>query len=210
LCRAWPGPRGRVLHNSAFPTWLGTLVEQGFDPSVALPVAGAGPYAADLDLDALDVALDRYADGVSFVLVETATNAHGGAPLSLDNLRAVARRTRARGVPLVLDATRLLDNALLVTAASGRPAQDLWQIAEDMLGLAQAVTFSLSKDFGVDGGGLVATTDERLAERLTERMLERGREPGLSARRVLSAALLHQESTERLVTRRVADVAAFR
>ncbi|MER6453133.1 alpha/beta fold hydrolase [Streptomyces sp900105245] len=210
LCRAWPGPRGRVLHNSAFPTWLGTLVEQGFDPSVALPVAGAGPYAADLDLDALDKALDRYADGVSFVLVETATNAHGGAPLSLDNLRAVARRTRARGVPLVLDATRLLDNALLVTAASGRPAQDLWQVAEDMLGLAQAVTFSLSKDFGVDGGGLVATTDERLAERLTERMLERGREPGLSARRVLSAALLHQESTERLVTRRVADVAAFR
>ncbi|WP_432168924.1 SDR family NAD(P)-dependent oxidoreductase [Streptomyces sp. 1222.5] len=210
LCRAWPGPRGRVLHNSAFPTWLATLVEQGFDPSVALPVAGEGPYAADLDLDALDKALDRYAGDVSFVLVETATNAHGGAPLSLDNLRAVAHRTRARGVPLVLDATRLLDNALLVAADSGRPAQDLWQVAEDMLGLAQAVTFSLSKDFGVDGGGLLATTDERLAERLTERMLERGREPGLSARRMLSAALLDQESTERLVTRRVADVAAFR
>ncbi|WP_158677726.1 phosphopantetheine-binding protein, partial [Streptomyces sp. SPB074] len=42
LCRAWPGPHGRVLHASAFPTWLGALAEHGFDPSLALPVAGRG------------------------------------------------------------------------------------------------------------------------------------------------------------------------
>ncbi|MFG2635901.1 SDR family NAD(P)-dependent oxidoreductase [Streptomyces sp. NPDC048362] len=210
LCRAWPGPRGRVLHNSAFPTWLATLVEQGFDPSVTLPVVGEGPFAADLDLAALEEALDRHAGEISFVLVETATNAHGGAPLSPENLRDVTDRARARGVPLVLDATRLLDNALLAAAASVTSHRDLWQIAAEMLGAAQAVTFSLSKDFGVDGGGLVATVDERLAERLRERMLERGREPGLPARRLLSAALADAASTERLVTERVANVAAFR
>ncbi|MEV0016819.1 SDR family NAD(P)-dependent oxidoreductase [Streptomyces tendae] len=211
VCRAWPGPRGRVLHASAFPTWLGALTEHGFDPSIALPVVGEGPCAADLRLTALEDALDRYAGQVSFVLVETATNAHGGAPLSLENLRGVAERTRASGVPLLVDATRLLDNALLVSGADpGRPARDPWEVVREMLGLAQTVTFSLSKDFGVDGGGLIATADERLAERLTERMLERGREPGLSARRLLSAALLDQESTTRLVTERVANVAAFR
>ncbi|MGW0487970.1 SDR family NAD(P)-dependent oxidoreductase [Streptomyces olivaceus] len=210
LCRAWPGPRGRVLHTSAFPTWLGALAEHGFDPSLALPVVGEGPFPADLRLTALEEALDRYADDVSFVLVETATNAHGGAPLSLENLRGVAERTRARGVPLLLDATRLLDNALLVAAGPDSPARDPWEVAREMLGLARAVTFSLSKDFGVDGGGLIATSDERLAERLTERTLERGREPGLSARRLLCAALLDQESTTRLVTERVANVAAFR
>ncbi|MGW8063186.1 SDR family NAD(P)-dependent oxidoreductase [Streptomyces ziwulingensis] len=211
LCRAWPGPRGRVLHASAFPTWLGALAEHGFDPSLALPVVGEGPFPADLRLTALEEALDRYANDVSFVLVEAATNAHGGAPLSLENLRGVAERTRARGVPLLLDATRLLENALLVAAAGpGGPARDPWEVAREMLGLARAVTFSLSKDFGVDGGGLIATSDERLAERLTERTLERGREPGLSARRLLSAALLDQESTTRLVTERVANVAAFR
>ncbi|WP_333751845.1 alpha/beta fold hydrolase, partial [Streptomyces sp. IBSBF 2394] len=211
VCRAWPGPRGRVLHASAFPTWLGALTEHGFDPSIALPVVGEGPCAADLRLTALEDALDRYAGQVSFVLVETATNAHGGAPLSLENLRGVAERTRVSGVPLLVDATRLLDNALLVSGADpGRPPRDPWEVVREMLGLAQTVTFSLSKDFGVDGGGLIATADERLAERLTERMLERGREPGLSARRLLSAALLDQESTTRLVTERVANVAAFR
>ncbi|WP_333740746.1 alpha/beta fold hydrolase, partial [Streptomyces sp. IBSBF 2806] len=211
LCRAWPGPRGRVLHGSAFPTWLAALVEHGFDPSAALPVAGEGPFAADLDLAALEDALDRHAGDVSFVLVEPAANAHGGAPSSLENLRGVAERTRARDVPLVLDATRLLDNAVLVAGAEpGRPGRDPWEVAAEMLGLAQAVTFSLSKDFGVDGGGLIATGDERLAERLTERTLERGREPGLTARRLLSAALLDQEHTRGLVAERVANVATFR
>ncbi|MEU6445061.1 alpha/beta fold hydrolase [Streptomyces sp. NPDC047046] len=211
LCRAWPGPRRRVLHASAFPTWLGTLAEQGFDPSLALPVTGEGPFAADLELTALKDALERHPEDVSFVLVEGATNAHGGAPLSLENLRGVAKLTRAHGVPLVLDATRLLDNALLISnARRDRPAGDPWEVLEEMLGLAEAVTFSLSKDFGIDGGGLIATSDERLAERLTERMLARGGEPGLPTRRLLSAALLDQDTATRLVAERVANVAAFR
>ncbi|MCM2416763.1 alpha/beta fold hydrolase [Streptomyces sp. RKAG293] len=209
LCRAWPGRRGLVLHNELFPTWLYNLADEGFDPSTVLRAGGGtGPFTADLDTVALEETLERLGGKVSFVAVETAGNARGGAPLSLGNLRAVAARAAVHQVPLVLDATRLLDNAVLITAHEpGQSGRSPWDVAEEILALAGAVTFSLSKDFGVDAGGLVAVRDRELAVSLDEQLLRRGREPGLSARRSLAVALGDQRAVMDLVRTRVDQVA---
>ncbi|MER5558834.1 SDR family NAD(P)-dependent oxidoreductase [Streptomyces sp. NPDC002506] len=212
LCASWPARRGLVLHNDLFPTWLYNLADEGFDPSTVLRAeGGTGPFTADLDTAYLEETLRRLGEKVSFVAVETAGNARGGAPLSLGNLKAVAACAAAHRVPLVLDATRLLDNAVLITAHEpGQSGRDPWDVAEEILALAAAATFSLSKDFGVDAGGLVAVRDRELAVNLDEQLLRRGREPGLSARRSLAVALGDRRAVMDLVRTRVDQVAELR
>ena len=51
---------------------------------------------------------------VAFVRVEACLNMAGGQPFSLENLAGVRELTRAHGVPLILDATRISENALFV------------------------------------------------------------------------------------------------
>ncbi|WP_462203455.1 alpha/beta fold hydrolase, partial [Frankia sp. CcWB3] len=207
LCRAWPGRRGTVLHNSLFPTWLFNLVDLGFTPAPPLPTCpGDGPFAGDVDLAVLGDELRRR-DDVSFVVLEPACNATGGLPMSLANLRGAVELARDNGVPTVLDATRLLDNAVLISAHEpGQRGRDPLDIAVDALRLAQAATLSLSKDFGVDLGGLVVTSDDTLAEQV----VLRGRGPNLSARTMLAAALADPGPMADLVRERVGLVARLR
>ncbi|MFC9384612.1 beta-eliminating lyase-related protein, partial [Streptomyces sp. NPDC057020] len=148
LCRSWPGRRGVVLHNDLFPTWQFALAEAGLR-AVRIPREDDAPTAdapatGDGRLAGLAALLDEHGDAVSFVCLELSTNAAGGLPLSLAALRATARTLRERGVPLVLDATRVVDNALAVAEAQDA---DLWRTVRDLLDTADAVTVSLSKNF---------------------------------------------------------------
>jgi 3-oxoacyl-(acyl-carrier-protein) synthase/aryl carrier-like protein len=142
LCRLWPYRRGTVLHDHAFPTWISAFAEHGFD---AAPITEApGPF----DAAALDVALERTSE-VAFVLLEPHSNAAAGRALTLEDLDAAREACRRAEVPLVLDAARALDDAL----ANG---PDAWETLRRSLAGAAAVTVSLSKTFGVSGGGVLA------------------------------------------------------
>ncbi|MGW9286087.1 beta-eliminating lyase-related protein, partial [Streptomyces diastaticus] len=158
LCRAWPGPRGLVVQNALFPTWAMSQLDHGFTPLTVPPAAADADhlFRADPDTGVLDRTLAENAGRVSFVCLETSTNATGGYPVSLAGLRRVKEITTAHGVPLVLDATRLLENAAFVAAHEEGRRRPLWDVADEILRLADTVTMSLSKDFGVDCGGLVA------------------------------------------------------
>jgi pimeloyl-ACP methyl ester carboxylesterase len=196
LCRSWPGRRGRVLHNGLFPTWFLNLADNGFKP-VEIP---GGP---EVDVEALRSELAG--DGpVSFVCVEVSNNAAGGRPTSLENLRAVKETVAGYGVPLVIDGARLVNNAVAV--AGGR---DVWEVVHEILDLADSATISLSKDFGVPFGGLLATRDEALRERVTERLETWGRDVSLANRRIIAAALEDRETVVEQVRARLDAVAAL-
>ncbi|TMQ20281.1 MAG: alpha/beta fold hydrolase, partial [Deltaproteobacteria bacterium] len=197
LCRSWPGRRGTVLHNGLFPTWLFNLADQRFTP-VALPGLDEGTVLED--------ALARDARGVSFVVVELSCNAAGGRPLSLPELQHVAATTRARGVPLVLDATRLVENAVSIADHARR---DVWDVGRELLALGDAATFSLSKDWGVNFGGLVASRIPELDDRLREEAALRGTDVGLASRRLLQVALGDLDAVLGQVRQRMAAVHAL-
>ncbi|WP_431874894.1 SDR family NAD(P)-dependent oxidoreductase [Micromonospora marina] len=202
LCRCHPGPRGVVLHAAAFPTWLSTLADLGYEP-VAV---GAGRLDPDT-IAAFAVELTRRPAGsVSFVVVEAANNAAGGVPVAAGVLRELRRVTAAHGVPLVLDASRVVDNAVQLAGPGGDP----WPVVRDMLAVADTATLSLSKDFGVTAGGLVATRDPELAARLREHVARRGSEVDRATRMTLRAALADRDGVTELVRRRVAAVAVLR
>ncbi|NUT44685.1 MAG: aminotransferase class I/II-fold pyridoxal phosphate-dependent enzyme, partial [Thermoactinospora sp.] len=198
LCRSWPGPRGAVVHNGLFPTWYPSLVDAGFEP-VQLPGSGG-----DVDTDALRQVLSER-DRVSFVCVEVSNNAGGGYPASLENLRRVKELCTQYGVPLVIDGARIVENALF--AADGdRP---VWDVVSDILGLADCATVSLSKDFGVTSGGLVATRDQAVAAQLRERIATHGRDVDLATRKIIATALEDTDEVAAQVGTRMRAVAAL-
>ncbi|MFE3599909.1 SDR family NAD(P)-dependent oxidoreductase [Streptomyces sp. NPDC059142] len=198
LCRSWPGRRGVVLHNDLFPTWQFALAEAGFT-AVRTPRPDGAAHTGDARLARLAALLDEYGADVSFVCLELSTNAAGGLPLTLGALREAARTLHERGVPLVLDATRMVDNAW----AAGEAARvDLWQTVRDQLDTADAVTVSLSKNFAVGLGGLVATRRSDLAERMAEDEDAYGRQLGRQQQAVLGAALADTPVIGELVHRR--------
>ena len=203
LCRCWPGPRGQVLHNGLFPTWQLALADHNFS-SVRVPVtASRGACPGDLDQQALTAALDAAAaaGGAAFLAIELSCNEGGGYPISLASLTAARDAAARRGVPLVLDATRIMENALFLGG-------DPWSAARSLLQVADAATFSLSKDFGLTFGGLVAARRPELAERLRDHIALRGQPLSRDARAAISVALADRDDVVALVRDRMASTQA--
>ncbi|WP_433498361.1 SDR family NAD(P)-dependent oxidoreductase [Sphaerimonospora sp. CA-214678] len=209
LCRCWPGPRGTVVHNGLFPTWTFALSDTGFTavrvPTSAAAGAAGTVFLGDLDLAALRA---RLAEGAAFVAVELSGNRDGGHPISLANLGAVREAAESYGVPLVIDATRIMENAMAICEHE-RPGTPVWETVTELLDLADVVSMSLSKDFGVCSGGLLATRIPALTDRLGEHVALSGREVGLDTRRLLAAALADGDTVIDLVRERMAAVRAL-
>lgn len=195
FCRAWVGRRGVVLHNGLFPTWLFSLAEQRFTPVPLVGPSGHDPtFVGDISIQALDAALAEHGEEVSFVVVEPGSNSGGGRPTSLANLRELKSRLGAAGVPLVLDASRIVENAVaIVQHEDGPEERDAWAAVREVLELADAATLSLSKDFGVSFGGLAASNLPELTTRLRDAVETRGTDVSVPNLRVLQAALADGE-----------------
>ena len=201
--------KGRILQNLLFPSGLFHQIDNGFDP-VELPCVDAmapesgATFKGDLDWQAVRRAVEAEPGAVALVCVELSCNAAGGLPVSMQGLRELRAFLRQHAIPLVLDATRVLENAqALIEHDPGCAGQDFWHVAREMLSLADAVTCSLAKDFGIDRGGLVATSDSTLFKRLGAVAAERGVGMGTIDRKLVALALRDVKRIEGQVLRRM-------
>jgi acyl transferase domain-containing protein/pimeloyl-ACP methyl ester carboxylesterase/acyl carrier protein/SAM-dependent methyltransferase len=191
-------PRNTVLHNAVFPTWMPPLIEGGFDPADISRPGSPGEW------DDEHVG-ERLADpGTIAVCIELATNSGGGVAVPAGRLRTLRRLASAQGVPVILDATRVIDNVL---AADG--AADPWSAVSELLALGDLVMMSLTKDFGVPAGGLVATNDDSLARTIAAEARARGPELPLIARKQVHAALADTARVAGMVRQRGQAVRAL-
>ena len=93
----------------------------------------------------------------------------GGQPFSLANLTAVHALTREYGVPLILDATRLSENALFIKEREpGFANHSLAEIVRKVTRLSDGAIFSSKKDHFVPIGGILALKDDELAQQARE------------------------------------------
>ncbi|MEO6084809.1 MAG: alpha/beta fold hydrolase, partial [Umezawaea sp.] len=198
LCTNWPGKRGVVPHNGLFPTLTAALVTAGFQP-----VAAGRGSGGDIDLDGLADVLQK--QDVAFICVELSSNAGGGQPVSPANLKAVRRMADDHDLKIVLDATRIVENAVFVAGD-----RDVWEVVRELLSFADTATLSLTKDFAVTSGGLLATDDEELAQAFhaTHRAVG-GRDLPLTGRKIAATALADTRQVEALVRRRMAAAKAL-
>lgn len=209
--RAWP-KKGQVPQNLLFPTTLFHQIDQGFTP-LELPdpavfhLDAPAAFKGGLDLDALAQCLERDAAQVAMVCIELSNNAAGGSPVALGHLVQVRTLLGKYAIPLVLDATRVLENAHCIVADEPDCAdRSLWQVVREILAQADAVVASLPKDFCVDRGGLIATNDAALFARLQEVAQEEGSSLPALDRKRLALALADRDFLE-AQSRRRRDVA---
>jgi tyrosine phenol-lyase len=175
LARTLVRPGSTVASNLYFTTsrvhvelvggiWRDVSVGEASDPSSTFPFKG------NIDLVALERLLHEVGpENVAFIRQEACLNMAGGQPFSLDNLRAVHALATEYGVPLILDATRLSENAVFVKdrepGLAGRSFPDL---ILELSSLSDGAVFSSKKDHFVPIGGFLALNDDTLAERARE------------------------------------------
>ncbi|HEU5211386.1 MAG TPA: tryptophanase [Gaiellaceae bacterium] len=144
--------------------WVDVSIPEATDPE------SLHPFKGDIDVEALYRVLAHAGpDGVAFVRQECCLNMAGGQPFSIENLRAVRAVTREFGVPLILDATRISENAVFVK--DREPGYAHWTlpaIIREIALLSDGAVFSSKKDHFVPIGGFLALGDDAVAERARE------------------------------------------
>jgi polyketide synthase PksN len=210
FCSVWPR-KGVVLQNLLFPTTIFHQMDNALVPT-ELPHAevfrldSSHLYKGDMDWAALQREVAREPAAIAYVCIEVSDNAAGGHPVSLEHLKRVKQLLSEAAIPLVLDGTRIIENAYFVIENEpGYADATVWSVVREILGCADAVLLSFGKNFCVTGG-LIAVNDSQLFHQLQDRIRAQG--CGLSGvdRKQLALALRKREYIESQTSRRKQSV----
>jgi tyrosine phenol-lyase len=141
----------------------GTVLEL-FGPE-ALNTQSSDPFKGNMDLGRLKEALDKAgAANVPFVRMEATTNLIGGQPFSMANLREIKDLIAPMGIPLLVDASLISENAYFIHQREpGYANASITQIIREMMEIADFCYLSGRKSCSVRGG-FIATNRKDLYE----------------------------------------------
>lgn len=168
-------PQAKVVQNILFHTARGHQLKSGTIP-VEIPHAEAFiddvfPFKGNLDLDKLRQALATHTVGLVFI--EALSNGVGGHAISIGNIRAVYALANEHQVPVYIDATRAVENCVLVREYESEfSTWTLADILREFLGYCDGITASLVKDYGLTYGGLLATNSGEVCAHAYARALK--------------------------------------
>jgi len=125
------------------------------------------PFKGNLDLKKLENAIKPDPENVSYVLVTITCNSGGGQPVSLKNIREVAKITRKYGCLLIIDAARYAENAYFIKQRE--PAyknKSIKEIVKEIFSYADGCTMSAKKDAIVNIGGFIGLRNKELYKKM--------------------------------------------
>lgn len=171
-------PGQRALSNTFFDTTRANVEVTGaraddLPAPESRNLGSFAPFKGDVDLELLEGALKEAGAGeIAGVVMTVTNNAGGGQPVSLANLRAASDLCRRFGIPLILDASRIAENAFFIKEQEkGCGEKTIAEIVREMGDCADIITMSAKKDGLVNIGGILALRDAGLAERIRRRMV---------------------------------------
>jgi tyrosine phenol-lyase len=137
------------------------IIDEAHDP------ASEHPFKGNVDLAKLDALVREVgAERVPYICMALTVNLAGGQPVSVANLRAVNEYCHARGIKVILDATRAVENAWFVQQREPEMRdRTVAEILRLMCDLSDGATMSGKKDSLVNIGGWLGLRDPSLGER---------------------------------------------
>ncbi len=150
----------RLHQELAGGTFVDVIIPEAHDP------ANEHPFKGNVDLEKLkSIIAEHGANKIPYVSLSTTVNMAGGRPISLKNLREVRELTARHGIRVILDATRIAENAYFIQQRE--PGYQHRSIAEIILktcALSDGCTMSAKKDALVNIGGFLAINDDDVFE----------------------------------------------
>jgi tyrosine phenol-lyase len=148
----------RLHQELAGGQFVDVIIDEAHDP------ASPHPFKGNVDLAKLDKLVQQVgADRIPYISLEGCVNMAGGQPFSMANLKELHGYCRKHGIPIMLDATRTIENAWFIRRREeGYADKSIRDILREICDLTDGCTMSAKKDLLVNIGGFFACNDEQL------------------------------------------------
>jgi tyrosine phenol-lyase len=122
------------------------------------------PFKGNVDLEKLERVFQENPGRTPYVAVAATVNMAGGQPISLANMKAVYELAHRYGVKVILDATRVAENAWFIQQREpGYQQQTIAEIVKKICSFSDGCTMSAKKDPLANIGGFLAVNDDEVA-----------------------------------------------
>ncbi|MFU8796770.1 MAG: tryptophanase [Dehalococcoidia bacterium] len=148
----------RVHQELAGATWVDVSIDEAHDPE------SLHPFKGNVDLKKLGSLVQEVgAEKIPYMSLEANVNMAGGQPFAMENLAELREVCNGYGIPLMLDGTRLVENAHFIQRReTGYQARSVREIVREICSYTDGVTVSGKKDALVNIGGFLACNDKDL------------------------------------------------
>jgi tyrosine phenol-lyase len=148
----------RLHQEMAGARFVDVIIDEAHDPSSEYAFKG------DVDLEKLERVLLENPGRVPYVSVAATVNMAGGQPISMANVKAVQALAARHGARVILDATRVAENAWFIREREpGYAHRTVAEIVREMCSYTDGCTMSAKKDPLANIGGFLAVNDAEIA-----------------------------------------------
>jgi len=146
----------RLHQEKAGATFVDVIIDEAHDPKSEFPFKG------NVDLKKLEKLVAQVgAERIPYISMAGTVNMAGGQPFSMANMREVRAFSLKHEIALMLDATRVYENAMFVKMREkGYEQKTIKEIVREIGGLSDGATMSAKKDHLVNIGGFLAMNDD--------------------------------------------------
>jgi tyrosine phenol-lyase len=150
----------RVHQELAGGTFTDVIVDEAHDP------AGEGPFKGNVDLRKLEDLIEKVGrERIPYVSLAATVNMAGGQPVSMQNVRELRALCDRYGIPVLLDATRAIENAYFIQQREeGYRNKKVAEILLEFCSYTDGSWMSAKKDSLVNIGGWLALNDREKFE----------------------------------------------
>ncbi|OGO33919.1 MAG: tyrosine phenol-lyase [Chloroflexi bacterium RBG_16_57_11] len=152
----------RLHQEMAGATFVDVIIDEAHDPE------NLHPFKGNVDLNKVQRLIDRVgADKVAYISLAGTVNMAGGQPVSMGNVRELRLLCDRYGIPIYLDATRMVENAFFIQEREpGYTGKTIAEILKEFCSFTHGAWMSAKKDNLVNIGGWLAVNDWDLFEEL--------------------------------------------
>ena len=152
----------RLHQELAGGKFVDVIIPEAHDPT------DLHPFKGNVDLAKLESLIQEVGpDKVAYISLAGTVNMAGGQPVSMANVKALKALCDRYGIPVYLDATRMMENAFFIQEREeGYQDKPIAAILKEFCSYTDGAWMSAKKDNLVNIGGWLAVNDQQLFDRL--------------------------------------------